>query len=482
MLISAIFATLIPAFVRSKAMHLVLAVCFPLLMLGQVLFMLFFHEENAMISLPYAVVISMLVASHYLYFCIFICILWFFASIYSVFYISKNYSHAKLARFMPFYNMAVCSALFVAVSSNLVTTFIFYEILTFATLPLVGFSGDEKAKKGLKKYTIILSFCAVLFFLPSVIMLQTSLDTTEFTPHVGTISSMFFEEIADNNFEKYTYTPSSKMMIIVLVLLIFGVAKNAIFPFNGWLPAAMCAPAPVSALLHAVAVVKSGGFIMYKIFYEFFGPQYISHLHGIYPLVFQLITICAVLGIVYASFCALKTKDIKKILAYSTISGMTYIFLLFFLCTDSSMKAGFMQMAFHGVTKIGLFFIAGILYSLYHTNDYTKMAGAFSKSKILFFSFILFVFSIVGMPLTAGFLVKNNILAVMVEEKAYIALFGILFSSVMSVLYLGKPMFFILTPVKSHILDANIKNMARYVVLPIAILCIAMAFFIAFNL
>jgi multicomponent Na+:H+ antiporter subunit D len=479
-LLSAIIAILLPAFVRGKVMHIIYAVFMPLLMLAQILYLMFFHDTDAIISLPYAVLISILTASHYLYFCIALCVLWLFAGLYSVFYITRNYHVGKLAKFMPFYNMAVCSALFVALAGNLVTTFVFYEILTFSTLPLVGFSGDEKSKKSLKKYAIILSFCALLFFLPSVLILQTTLDNTEFTPNVGTISSMFSQEITEPSFENYIYTPSSKLMVAILLLLIFGVAKNAIFPFNGWLPAAMCAPAPVSALLHAIAVVKSGAFITYKVIYEFFGMQYFTYLHTLYPLIFQAVTICAVTGIVVASIYALFSKDIKQILAYSTISGMTYIFLLFFLATEESMKVAFVQMIFHSVTKIGLFFIAGILYSLYHTNDYTKMAGAFARHKILFFSAAFLVFSMVGLPFTSGFFVKGMMFDVLLESKAYIALFGIVFSGIMSIIYLGRPLLYCMAPVQSHIFDKNITGMSYYAVMPIVVLGVIMVFAMMF--
>lgn len=481
-LLSTFIAIFLPAFFRSRAVHLVFAVCMPFLMMVQLIVILLFQESGISVEIPYAIIIAFSFAEHYLKFAMAICVLWFFASIYSVFYITKKYGSHKLAKFMPFYNMAVCASIFIALAGNLVTTFIFYEILTFATLPLVGFSGDEKSKVGLKKYTVILSFCAVLFFLPSVIILQSTFDTTEFTPYVGTVSSMFFEEIASQNFEQYKYIPSSKLMVFALILLMFGVAKSAIFPFNGWLPAAMCAPAPVSALLHAVAVVKSGVFIMYKIIYEFFGTQYFLYLNNLFPLIFQTVVVCVVFGIVYASFLALKTHDIKKILAYSTISGMTYIFLLFFVGTENAMQAGFVQMGFHAVTKIGLFFIAGIVYLQYHTNDYTKMTGALSKSPILYCAIILFVFSMIGMPLTSGFVVKKGIIDVLVEEKAYISLFGIMFSGIMSAIYLVKPMLYFLTPVKSKIMDSNIISIVRYAVLPIVTLNIGLIFVIMFFL
>lgn len=478
--ISVILAITLPGLTRSKTIHIALAIFLPLLLLMQICFLYFYYEENTIIAVQYAIPISFLTSHLYLYFCGVICILWLFANIYSVFYISKNYGIKNLSKFMPFYNMAVCSALLIGISSNLITTFIFYEILTLSTLPLVGFSGNDKSKAGLKKYTIILSMCAVIFFLPGLLVIHNTIGTTEFTPHVGTISSMFTQEISDQNLDNYLYIPSSQIMVFAFILLIFGIAKNTIFPFNGWLPAAMCAPAPVSALLHAVAVVKSGIFITYKVIYELYGSQYIEHLRGNYPVIFTIIALVATIGIIYASIAALLAKDFKRILAYSTISGITYIFLLFFMATEESMKAGFIQMAFHGITKISLFFLAGILYSIYHTNDYTKMAGAFTKHKILFCAIILFSVSMMGMPLTAGFVSKQFTLHALIDSKAYIALFGIVFSATTTIIYLGKPMVYILSPVKSHVVDNNITNISRYVIIPMIILNISYSILIVF--
>lgn len=478
--VSVCFAVVAHGFVRNKTTHIVLAVFSPLLLLTQICFLHFFYDENTTISIQYAIPISFLTSYTYLYFCIAICILWFFANIYSVFYVSKNYGTKKLSKFMPFYNMAVCSALLMALSSNMVTTFIFYEILTLSTLPLVGFSGDEKSKSGLKKYMITLSLCAVVFLLPGILIIQNTIGTTEFMPNVGTISSMFTQEISDQNLDNYIYVPSSKIMMFAFLLLIFGMAKNTIFPFNGWLPAAMCAPAPVSALLHAVAVVKSGAFLTYKVIYELYGSQYIEHLHGTYPAIFSAIISVATIGIIYASISALFTRDIKRVLAYSTISGIAYILLLFFMATETSMKAGFIQMAFHGITKIGLFFLAGILYSMYHTNDYTKMAGAFTKHKVLLCAIVLFSVSMMGMPLTAGFISKQFTLHALIESQSYIALFGILFSAAMTTIYLGTPMVYILSPVKSHVIDNNIRNIMRYVIIPMIILNVSYFILILF--
>ncbi len=459
----------LPAFVRFKSLHLFFAILFPLLVLFQIS-ALIYNENYETIALNYAVPFVFSVTQISAYFAAFISFLWFFASIYTVFYITQNYKVKKLAKFMPFYNMAVCSSLLIAFASNLITTFIFYEILTLSTLPLVGFNLNEESRKSIVKYTFILSFTALTMFLPAIFIFQNVIGTTEFMPS-GTISSLFSQEISDSmDLHNYSYIPSSKLMLFLLILLIFGVAKNAIFPFNGWLPAAMCAPAPVSALLHAVAIVKSGAFITYKIIFEFYGVEYFHYLKSLYQPFFIAITVLATLGIILASLRAIFTTDLKKILAFSTISNMTYIFLLFFTASESGMIAGFWHIAIHGVTKIGLFFIAGILYSVYHTNNYRRMSGAFNKHGILAFSMIVFSFSLMGLPLTSGFVSKQFMVSSLVNTQSLISLFAILFSTLATTIYLGKPLLYFISRTKKMILEKNIKSTVYTVLLPIAVI------------
>jgi multicomponent Na+:H+ antiporter subunit D len=206
--------------------------------------------------------------------------------------------------------------------------------------------------------------------------------------------------------------------------------------------------------------------------------QYMLHLQTLYPLFFTIITTVVVLGIVIASIRALQSFDIKRILAFSTIANMGYIILLFLCFSESGMKAGFWHIFVHGITKIGLFFIAGVLYSIYHTNNYRRMAGAFNRHTILAFSFILFAFSMVGLPLTSGFISKQ-FMVVALAESSYIALFGILFSSVSSVIYIFRPVMYTISRTKKHIIDNNLSTITYTVIFPLALLNI-MTFVIGF--
>ena len=462
------FSFLIPFFVKKKDVYLVFAIGFPILMAFQILFMQISHEYDSLI-LNYAVPISFAVNKIYLNFAIFIIILWLFANVYSVFYIAKKYGEEKLAKFMPFYNLAVGMSILTAFAGNLFTTFIFYEMLTLATLPLIGFGGGNENKKSLVRYMLMLSFCAIVFFLPAIFLFQGAVGTTEFMQGDGTILTLFGQDFnQDNvNLNSYSYAPSPLMMVVIFIMILFGVAKSAIFPFNGWLPSAMCAPSPVSALLHAVAIVKIGVFIIYKVIYELYGMNYMVYLQFLYKPVFFIIILCIVLGIVVASIRALNSFDIKQILAFSTIVNMGYIILLFMSFSDLGVRAGFWCILIHGVSKIGLFFIAGVLYLIYHTNNYRRMAGAFNRYTILSFAFGLFVFSMIGMPLTAGFIAKQFIFEVFSEN--FIVICGVVFASSAGAIYMLRPLIYIFSSTKKHIVDHSISTVSYTIILPLAV-------------
>lgn len=463
-----IASVLLPLFSKSKKWHLCIGVLLPLTIICQIWWIVY-SQEYTSFTVEYAISLNFTITQIYAYFIAFISFLWLFANIYTVFYITESYGAQKLKKFLPFYNAAVSSAICIALSSDLITTFIFYEILTISTLPIVGFNRDDKSRQSIIKYIIILASTAVVLFLPAIFILQNTIGTTEFIQD-GTISQMFSREIDDPNLWNYSYTPSHGIMMFMLVMIIFGVAKNAIFPFNGWLPAAMCAPAPVSALLHAVAVVKSGAFIMYKVIYEYYGMQYFSHLKVLYQPIFIIITFCVVIGIIIASIKAILATDIKKILAFSTISNMTYIFLLFFVGTHAGMTAGFYHIAVHGITKIGLFFIAGLLYLVYKTNDYTRMSGAFHRDKTLTVASIIFSFALMGLPLTSGFVSKSFTVNALANSQSFIAIVGIVFSTFATTIYLGKPLLYFNAKAKKMIFSQNIRRISTFVIFPITVI------------
>ena len=469
-IIAVIVSIVAPFFVKNKHSQLVFAIGMPLLLVFQLLLMQISHEYET-VAFEYAIPVVFSVTQIYLNFAVFISILWLLASVYSVFYIAKNYGENSLAKFMPYYNASVGFAILTVFASNLFTTFIFYELLTLSTLPLVGFGGKMEHRKSLTKYAMILLFSSMALFLPAIFMFQGMVGTTEFMQGDGTILTIFGQDFSQNDstLNNYQYTPSPLLMVIIFVMMVFGVAKLAIFPFNGWLPAAMCAPAPVSALLHAVAVVKIGAFVLYKVIYELYGMQYLSHLKMLYPHTFTIITLVVVFGIITASIQALQTFDLKRILAFSTIANMGYITLLLLSFSEAGMQAGFWHIFVHGVTKIGLFFIAGILYSIYHTNNYRRMSGAFNRHTILAFAFALFAFSMIGMPLTAGFISKQFTISAL-AEWSYISLFAILFSSVSCAIYLLRPVIYATSSTKKHIIDNNLTTITYAVILPLAVL------------
>lgn len=478
LLLTLALSIVLPSILDSKKLHIFGGIFLPLLIITQISWFLY-NGEHPQTNITYILPLSLTLTTISAYFICFICGLWAVASVYAVCYVEYNYGRQKLNTFMIFYNLAVVSSIFIALSANLITTFIFYEILTISTLPLVGFGGKPETRTAITKYTFILSFTAIAFFLPAVFLFQNIIGTTEFMPN-GLVSQMFMQTSHEQTLYDVLYTPPAGLMLLILVMLIFGVAKSAIFPFNGWLPSAMCAPAPVSALLHAVAVVKSGAFVVYKIIYELYGIEYFSYLKQLYQPFFTMVLAFVVFGIFVASIRAMRATDLKKILAFSTISNMSYIFLLFFIGSENAMTAGFWHILVHGITKITLFFIAGVLYSIYHTNNYQKMTGIFHGQKLLAFSMLMSSLALMGMPLTSGFLSKHFTIDTLIGAGEILALCGIVFSTLATTYYLGKPLIYMNIPVRKVIISKQVQSIIHYIIFPLAFLnfCGFFAYFI----
>jgi len=216
-------------------------------------------------------------------------------------------------------------------SANLFTTFIFYEILTLATYPLVTFKSDEKSILSGKKYLYYLLGTSIIFLLPAIIITYNVTGTLTYTEN--------------GIFSAHDYN----LINLLIVLFLFGVAKSAIMPFHKWLPTAMVAPTPVSALLHAVAVVKSGVYILIKIMIYIFGLNVLKDIGA------DLFILFASLTIILSSIIALKQDSIKLRLAYSTIGQLSYIILGVAILAPYSILASVLHIIFHALGKIILF-------------------------------------------------------------------------------------------------------------------------------
>ena len=380
--------------------------------------------------------------------------LWLVATLYSYGYMRTN-NEKRLGNFFSFFAIAIGCANGAALSSNLLTLFVFYELLTVSTYPLVTHKGDEQSKQSGRKYLLILLGTSLCFFLPAmgyVYFLSGNLDFVSGGLLTTTLSGMEVNNIA---------------ISILLVLFIFGISKAAVMPFHSWLPAAMVAPTPVSALLHAVAVVKVGVFSIIKVLVYIFG---LDILLGLFT-VDLMIYICG-FTIITTSVIALKQDNLKKLLAYSTISQLSYVVIAILILTPSAIIAASMHLVAHAVSKITLFFAAGAIYSSTGYTKISEMDGIGKKLKVVSIAFTLGAMSLVGIPLLVGFTSKWYIVQSSVEVGQWFILLIITTSTLLNIGYF--------TPIiykfffKNELKEVSFKTLPRDISLSIIICCALM--------
>lgn len=271
--------------------------------------------------------------------------LWICALLYTIKYIKIN-NIDNSSRFLFFLNLSVLAGVIIGLSANLFTMLIFYEILTLSTAPLIAHSGSDKVLAGMEQYLKILLISGAVLLLPAITVIYAKIGHGDFVP----------QGIIGNSFSK-------NQTIILLLMFIFGISKTALYPLHKWLPAAMVASYPVSSLLHAVVVVKSGLFCIYKILIYIFGLKYLQNIF----FEFNFIILLPIITIIYSSFKALQSDSIKKILAYSTMNQLGIALLSAFMFTSKSMGAAILHLCSHAFTKICLFYGIGSIYSLKKT-------------------------------------------------------------------------------------------------------------------
>lgn len=328
--------------------------------------------------------------------------LWFVTTFYSIGYL-KGLNDKRETSFYVFFALTLFATTALAFSANLVTTFIFYELITLFTYPLVIHKGTEDTKKAGRKYLAYLVGTSILFFLTAIVLTQIIAGNTYYN--------------IDGVFKN---TGDKKTLLIVLVLFIFGVAKTAIMPIHSWLPNAMVAPTPVSALLHAVAVVKAGVFVMYRILNFIFTSEVLISIKGHYILM-----VLASITIVFASLIALRQDNLKLRLAYSTISQLSYIILGLSILNEFAMKAALSHLIIHAFGKITLFFCAGAIYVKTHITEISELEGIGKKMPITMLAFTLGSLSMIGIPGFGGFISKF-LLMKGIAHSGYYFLFAIL--------------------------------------------------------
>ena len=312
--------------------------------------------------------------------------LWIVNSIYSIGYMRGN-NEKNQTRFYVCFALSIAAALGIAFSANLLTLFLFYEILTLITYPLVTHSGTDKAKHGGRVYLGILMGTSMLFLLPAIIYTWHVAGTVDFRP--GGILPAALAPVS---------------VTVLLALFMFGIGKAALMPFHRWLPAAMVAPTPVSALLHAVAVVKAGVFSVVKVVVYVFGSTVLAGATD------WLIGIAG-FTIIAASVVALNADNFKRRLAYSTVSQLSYIVLAAAVLAPLSTVGAALHIVSHALGKITLFFAAGAIYTAAHKTEISQFDGLGRSMPWTMTAFTIGALSIIGIPPFVGFVSKWYILS-----------------------------------------------------------------------
>ena len=309
--------------------------------------------------------------------------LWLVTTIYAIGYLEGS---PHRSRFFGFFSLCVTATVGVALSGNLITFLLFYELLTLSTYPLVVHRGTAAARHAGQTYLIYTVFGGACLLLGTV-WLYSLTGTLEFTPR-GVISGLGIEH------------HSALIMIFILLIAGLGV-KAALFPLHGWLPQAMVAPAPVSALLHAVAVVKAGAFGIVRVVYDVFGIGTAAALGLTTPLAGL-----AAFTIIYGSMRALFQDDLKRRLAFSTISQVSYIILGVAIVGPIATIGGVVHLVHQGLMKITLFFCAGNLAETLEIHKVSEMNGVGRRMPWTMAAFTIGAFGMIGAPPIAGFISK----------------------------------------------------------------------------
>jgi multicomponent Na+:H+ antiporter subunit D len=314
--------------------------------------------------------------------------LWILNSIYSIGYMRAN-GEKHQTRFYVCFALSIASVMGIAFASNMFTLFVFYEALSLVTFPLVTHKGTPEAIKAGRTYLGILMGTSVCLMLPAMVATYVYTGTLEFTP-----GGVFTQPLQD-----HVLTPG--LFGLIFAMYMYGVSKAALMPAHRWLPAAMVAPTPVSALLHAVAVVKAGVFAIVKIAVYIIGIDQLR----LYDQGGWLLYVAG-FSIVIASFIALFQDNLKARLAYSTISQLSYVTLGVALLSAISIRAAAIHIAAHAFGKITLFFAAGSIYTASHKTKVSELDGIGRKMPWTMAAFTIGTLSMIGLPPAAGFISK----------------------------------------------------------------------------
>ncbi|MEQ9564286.1 MAG: proton-conducting transporter membrane subunit, partial [Pseudomonadales bacterium] len=340
-------------------------------------------------------------------------LLWPVTILYAIGYM-RAHKEDNQTRFYLFFAIAIAAVMGIAFAQNLFTLFIYYEIVTLGTYPLVTHAGTDKARQGGRTYLTILLGTSIVFFIPAIAGTWLYAGTLDFQT-----GGVFGEEV------------SPVLLSVLLVLFVFGIGKAAVVPFHRWLPSAMVAPTPVSALLHAVAVVKAGVFTLIKVCIFIFGADTLKSL----PITEYLLYLVA-FGILMASLVAMRQDNLKARLAYSTVSQLGYISLGVLLATESGIIGSALHIAMHAFGKITLFFCAGAILVAVHKSEISQMRGLARQMPFTMAAFFIGSLSIIGLPPTGGMWSKWYLMLGALEAEMLVLMVVLMISSLLNIAYL----------------------------------------------
>ncbi len=385
--------------------------------------------------------------------------LWIVVHLYAIGYMRGN-KETNHARFYAAFSFSIFATLGIAFSANMFSLFIFYEILTVATYPLVAHKGTEEAKRGARVYVGTLLGTSIGFQLVGITWTYVVAGTLDFTQ--GGI--LHDKELG------------SGLTAVLLALYAFGIGKAALMPFHKWLPSAMVAPTPVSALLHAVAVVKAGVFTILKVGIYIFGIDYLAETGAS-----QWLMWLAAFSILAASIIAMTKDNLKALLAYSTVSQLSYITLGMALATSMGVVGGGLHIVMHAFGKITLFMCAGAIYVATHKTEIKQMTGLGRVMPFTYGAFLVGAISIIGLPPLGGSWSKWQLMIAAADTGQLIMIVVLMVSSLLNVAYL-LPIIakgFFLTDEKNNA-QSGIKEAPFWCVVPpvfTSIVCLILFFY-----
>lgn len=338
--------------------------------------------------------------------------LYIITTMYTIGYMRGLNEHGQ-TRFGCYFALAISATIGAAFSSNLLTLYIFYEILSLATYPLVTHHQDDNSRISGRRYLTFILGTSIGLVLPAMIYCYHVTGTLEFST-----AGIFTGQL------------SKPAATVLLLMFVFGFAKAGIMPFHSWLPAAMVAPTPVSALLHAVAVVKVGVFSIVRVVTGIFGVGLLSEMNlGVVIMSIASITILV------GSCIALSQDELKRRLAFSTISQLSYIVFGVAILSPQGLLGGIIHIVMHAFGKITLFFCAGAIYVATGKKYISQMNGLGRRMPFTYTAFFIGTLGVIGLPPSGGFYSKWYLLMGTLEAQQTIFMLVLLLSSFLNAFY-----------------------------------------------